>query len=560
MDKKGTKMKFFKYCLFSVLLVYCHLAQAHVGSPAISYQGNAGKYKILVNISPPDVIPGVATAGIFVENYNGEKVYVQTQYYLAGDKGSVDPEIANPVYGAKGWFDYSAWFMMSGAADLKVTVDGAYGRGTVIIPVMAVPTADRKMSWALGIPLILLGLLLFILMVTIIGASVSDGLIKPGVTTPKYNRKRLTSKLIAAFVLLVVLYLAMKWCRNERSTYLTFIYKPIKGNSSVFRYKGQNVLHLWVEPGALKYVHESLNYVVLDHGKLMHLVLVREKTLDAFAHLHPIRQDSLNYLVNLPALPPGRYFAYGDIVSWNGFSETITDTVTIPEKPVEQTAGLNDITIKTSPDDAWLISPPVQNPDKYPGKTVSLCGTAGISFKSADSATIIWEHNANQPVKAKKFYALTFHVLDSKGKSAALQPYMGMAGHALVVKYDGSVYAHLHPAGNFAMASQQVINHRMQNPNTPLIYPNAKKFRDSVDNLVAKLDNMTEADRSAYLMAEMGMGKGMDMNMSSMENSKCGSVVQFPYSFPVPGKYRIWLEVKINGKIVSSEFDTDVTK
>jgi hypothetical protein len=107
-------MKFFRYCLLAILLAYGSLAQAHVGSPEVSYQGKAGKYKVLINISPPDVIPGVAIASIYIEGYTDEKVYVQTQYYLAGKKGSVDPEMAIPVNGAKGWFQCSAWLMMFG--------------------------------------------------------------------------------------------------------------------------------------------------------------------------------------------------------------------------------------------------------------------------------------------------------------------------------------------------------------------------------------------------------------------------------------------------------------
>jgi len=34
--------------------------------------------------------------------------------------------------------------------------------------------------------------------------------------------------------------------------------------------------------------------------------------------------------------------------------------------------------------------------------------------------------------------------------------------------------------------------------------------------------------------------------------------VQFPYAFPSPGKYRIWMEVKINKKILTSTFDATV--
>jgi hypothetical protein len=552
-------MKFFRYCLLAILLAYGSLAQAHVGSPEVSYQGKAGKYKVLINISPPDVIPGVAIASIYIEGYTDEKVYVQTQYYLAGKKGSVDPEMAIPVNGAKGWFQCSAWLMMSGAADLEITVVGHNGKGSVIVPVMAVATSARKMPRLLGTILVTLGILLVVLMVTIIGASVSDGLVKPGTDDKRFKRKKAASMLVTFIIILGVLVYGAKWCKNERSTLLTLLYRPIQGRSKVFKYNGQNVLHLWVDNSALKYVHEPLSLVVPDHGKLMHLVLVKEKTFDVFAHLHPIRQDSLDFLVNLPGLPAGRYFLYGDIVSWNGFSETIIDTVQIPQNPAIQTAGLNNITIKTSPDDAWLIGTPVTVNSNKP---VSICGIPGMCFTAQDGTTITWEHKMDEPVKAKKFIALTFHVQDAQGKPAPLQLYMGMAGHAIVIKYDGSVYAHLHPVGNFAMASQQVIGSRMGDPNKKLILPDPKRFRDSIDKLITRIDNMTEDGRNDYLMAEMGMGKNMNMgkgmDMPSAAEQKCGSIVQFPYSFPGPGMYRIWMEVKVNGKIITSAFDTKI--
>ena len=558
-------MKLFVCFLFAALLCNCNFALAHLGSPGVNYQGKAGNYNILVNIMPPDVIPGTAAVSIYIENYKNEKVSVQTFYYEAGKNGSVPAEMATPVKGARGWFENSAWIMWRGSASLRIVINGDHGNGSVSIPVMAVATADRGMPIWLGLVLVTFGLLLFVLMIAIVSCGVSDALLKPGIPMPlNVRRKKLRSTLITIFVMVIALFYGYKICLNEHQNYLQNLYKPIKGHSAVFRYNGETILRLHVDSASLNSGHQPFEYIVPDHGKLMHLVLVKQNTLDVFAHLHPVRQNTFNFLVNLPPLLPGLYFLYGDVVSANGFSETIIDTVKIPENPPSIVAdSLKNVKIITSPDDAWLISNPVNNsPTANTSKPVSVCGVSGTSFTASDGSIIQWEHNLNEPFKAKKFCSLVFNVVDKQGKPAILQPYMGMMGHAVVVKYDGSVYVHLHPIGNFAMASQQAMDKRMLERNAFLKSPDRKKFQDSIDNLILKINNMTEDQRNDYLMAEMGMSKGadkgMNMDMPGSGNPPGGSIVQFPYAFPSPGKYRIWMEVKINQKILTSTFDATV--
>jgi hypothetical protein len=47
--------------------------------------------------------------------------------------------------------------------------------------------------------------------------------------------------------------------------------------------------------------------------------------------------------------------------------------------------------------------------------------------------------------------------------------------------------------------------------------------------------------------------QSMSMNMMKTDNT-----VSFPYTFPSPGRYRIWVEMKKDGKIYTGVFDRDV--
>ena len=82
-------------------------------------------------------------------------------------------------------------------------------------------------------------------------------------------------------------------------------------------------------------------------------------------------------------------------------------------------------------------------------------------MKLADGSTATWQHPANTPFEANKIYPLTFVIKDPSGNPTKLQPYMGMMGHAVIMKDDGSVYIHLHPVDSYSMASQEIILNRI---------------------------------------------------------------------------------------------------
>ncbi len=545
-------MRLAKILLFLTLLSVSIASFAHVGSPGVIYQGKAGPYTVMVNINPPDVIPGTASTSIYIENQQVYHIYIQPIYWYAGDKGSPKADEAVPVKGTPGQYQGLIWLMQRGVASMRITVDGPMGKGSAIIPVMAVSTAQRTMPVSMDWGLALLGVLLFLLMVTIIGSGVTDAVSAPGASSKSLTTKKYTAMAVTALILIAILYGGSAWWDALTVNYRRYLYKPPLVHTTILMNGKQMVLRVNIDSAWLKKNDESMSYVVPDHGKLMHLFLIRYKTLDAFAHLHPVRKDSVNFLVSLPDLPAGRYLLFGDVVRWNGFTETISDTVNIPSKPVGQAVSINFPWLTIDPDDTYVLTNAVNN-NYLPVKQALVCGKPSTATKLADGSTVVWQRSPGAPLEANKIYPLTFLVKDPAGKPAKLQPYMGMMGHAVALKYDGSVYVHLHPVGTYSMASQEIMQNRVNGDSKVPALPNAKFFVDSVDRLIGKIKSMSEDDRNAYLNGNM---KGM--SMPGMNDKPADGLVAFPYAFPSPGNYRIWVQLKRNGVILNCAFDAVV--
>ena len=135
---------------------------------------------------------------------------------------------------------------------------------------------------------------------------------------------------------------------------------------------------------------------------------------------------------------------------------------------------------------------------------------------------MLWEHPG--ALEARREVTLRFHVLDARGKPVALDPYLGMLSHAALRRDDGAVFTHLHPAGNLSIASQQVFELRTQSKTRTKITPEMLEK-------VCKPPSPEEARRA----------------------------FSFPYEFPQPGLYRIWVQVKVNGAVLTGMFDTQVS-
>lgn len=530
--------------LLLILVIKISAGYAHVGSPDVAMEGMAGPYHLLVSIIPPDVIPGTATVTIYIQNGTAVSVAAQPVYFYSGMNGAPSADLLPAVAGQPGQFKGIVWLMNEGSSSILLSLNGSLGKGELVVPVVAISTAEKKLPAATGYLLVFLGLLLFVLLVTIIGASVSDGITRKGEGLPVARRrsKRIAFGVAALFSSLIV-YGGNTWWQSWAKNYRQFMFRPMHAGYRLEQHNGANELTVTIDTFRAQR-SSSLSYVVPDHGKLMHLFVVRIPEMDVLAHLHPSRIDSARYRTSLPPLPKGKYLAFADIVYNSGFMETLKDTLSLKEE-------LTDSLHKMDPDDTYAYALPntlVDNPFRDDNNTI-VCGKPGIGVKMKDGSVMVPEGMDKEKLEANTLYTLRFAVSGPDKQPAILEPYLGMKGHAVIIRDDGGVYVHLHPVGTYSMAAQANLLQRMGQKENEYHYPDRAIFRDSIDQIVEQIRGMKEQERNDYLMKQMNMPE------VSMAGMKTDNMVSFPYTFPQPGLYRIWVQVKRNGQVLTAAFD-----
>jgi len=476
-------------------------ALAHVGSKDVFEEISTGGYKLFVTVRMPTVIPGIATVEVRSAGAAVSEIHI-TPLPITGE-ASLHPPTPDLMVRSKddpAFFTGNLWMMASGSWQVRFAISGANGDRTSSVPVPAIATSVLKMKRGLGIMLSVLALILMVSMAGIIGAAVREADLKPGLVAKGGRRRRARVAAAVTFVVMSLLvWTEIRWWYVAAAGYTGDLYKPL----SVEPVLQGNILDLKVSGFTAQNITRSRlnNDFLPDHGHLMHLYVIRQPEMDAVYHLHPALVGPGDFRLALPTMPAGEYKLYGDVVHANGFAETLVASVTVPPGMVGSTPGVDDAVAAVQPLSQGML-----------GSTSAL----------PDGFTMVWD---KQPeLKANTAYVFHFTLLDAQGRAANdVVPYMGMAGHAAFVKTDGTVFAHTHPEGSAAMAAMMLAN-----PGSDMG------------------DGMTGD----------AMGS-MPMDMP-MPDAKIPNTVEFPYGFPTPGRYRIFVQMKHSGTIETGAFDAIV--
>ncbi|MFN2563518.1 MAG: hypothetical protein ABR499_00735, partial [Gemmatimonadaceae bacterium] len=395
--------------------------------------------------------------------------------------------------------------MSGGSYSVYVTVEGARGSGTVTVPVAAVATGQLALGGGLKLLLIVLGAGLFAGLITIVHAAFGESVTAPGAPMDPKRRRRARIITAAAVPVLALAVLGgARWWDAEADAYRRRLYRPLDVRATVVNPPGGRAIELAITDTA--WLQRRMTGLIPDHGKIMHMFVISDAHMFVFAHLHPTMRDSNMFYAALPPLPAGRYRVYGDVVHESGFERTLVASLDTP-------TGVRSVARTPIPwldaDDSWHVGGAARG---------------GAEAALSDGSQMRWLGGA-QPLVARRETTLRFEVRDPVGQPASLEPYMGMPGHAVVTRDDGSVFIHLHPMGTVKVAAQQAF-----------------ALRDRGDTTAGGRLRLTDtttaqpAPHAAHLASE----------------------VSFPYEFPKPGSYRIWVQVKRNGRVLTGVFDAAV--
>jgi hypothetical protein len=421
------------------VLAACLPLCAHVGSPDIFLEGNAGPYPLFVTIRPPTVIPGVAEVEIRVRSKDISQVrIVPTPVSGAGAKFAPTPDIAQRSKEDAQYFTGGLWMMTSGSWQVKVLVDGAEGKGELAVPVPALANRTETMQFGLGAALAVLTLILVLGAISIAGAASREAQLEPGEQPqPAHHRKARIAMTVTALVVAGILYRGNSWWNDEANNYARIIYKPLQMKPSF----ESGVLRLnLVDPGWLP---RKVDDFLPDHNHLMHLYVIRLPQMERVWHLHPDMTSSGVFTHTLPPMPAGRYGLYADVVHESGLPETIVAEIDLPDVAGKPLAG----------DDAAGAGPGIAD-----------AKATEKAFAFADGSRLIWERELDV-YPTRKPHAFRFRVEGADGKPVTdMELYMGMQGHAAFVKHDRSVFAHVHPTGSVPMASLGIVQKATEDP------------------------------------------------------------------------------------------------
>jgi hypothetical protein len=472
-------------------------ALAHVGSPDAYYEGMAGPYRVLVVIRPPAVVPGVAQ--IQVRSLSGDVSGIEIlPLTMLGPGASLAPRPDAMQRSAADprIFNGSLWIMLRGSWKVQVQLRGAQGQGEVDVPVAAVSMTAARMDRVMGAMMSGLGVLLVAVLIGIVRSANGAAQLAPREDLTPALRRR--SRLGTGIGAFVIVALL---------TLGYFWWGAEARANDLMVYRVPHLGSSLKADGTLQVTLENPNARSFSYRDWEAFWAQELSTTDLvpdhghIMHLFLVRMPDMKSFWHLhPETQDFENFTARLPVLPPGHYQIYADVVHATGFPETQVGNI-DLT--------GAPGQPLRGDDSGGGSLVAAERLAQLShdFK------MVWLRDPG-PMHAQEPMVFRFRVEDATGGPATdLENYMGMAGHAVFMSDDGQVFAHIHPEGSISMAA---------------------------------LTMARPADNSSGAMTAMNM-------LPSAE-------VSFPYGFPQPGDYHLFVQVKRAGRVETGAFFVHVVR
>lgn len=482
----------------AAVLAWAATAQAHVGSPHVYAEAQAGPYSLLVFVDMPPAIPGEATVQVRVQDQAaGEALAVRVREIPPSGEAQAPPWVdATRDRSDPAFYTAPMPLIVFGLWHVAVEVKGARGEGLLTLPVTARTAASSAMGTPLAVLLAALSALLVISLWRIAGAVGADAarLSGAGPRTPADLRRgrlwalgaTLAFSAILAFNFVAWHLLARLHRRLSRPPIASRLENLAPAAAAGTKL---DLALLLANPDG-----SPVADIVPDHGKMMHALVVKSPELSYLYHVHPrlVGPGRLSFAFTPPE--PGTYLVFADVLRASGQGETLTHRLEITPGRAYEPPSFGDA------DDSQSSSPALD--PRALGRRI---------YDVGQDLRLRWLLAPDVRLRAGQVVKLEFQLERSDGVPAeAMEPYMGMAGHLLVMSADAQVFMHVHPMGTVPGAMPAGMVHA-----------------------------------------------GMSMDMP-MHEHPLPPRVSFPFGFPRPGVYRMWVQVKHHGRVLSGVFDTEV--
>lgn len=156
----------------------------------------------------------------------------------------------------------------------------------------------------------------------------------------------------------------------------------------------------------------AVTEVEVTHERPLHLIVASRDLVD-FHHVHPELGDDGTWTIDLPPLGPGSYRVYADF----------------------RPAGAETLTLATD----LTVAGPVEAREVPPAATASHVDPFHVRMSGADQLGV-------------GEATLTFRV-ERDGEAVTTEPYLGAAGHLVVLRAGDLGYLHVHPLDDVASPS-----------------------------------------------------------------------------------------------------------